>query len=179
MAQKLVPFVFGTLALMLLVAPTASAASVSLTIVAQESCSDSTYCFEVTQGDVTSIQPGDDVTVTFENDGASASVHNFYVAAQGDADVGGNTAESAAIANTTDVEPGDSTTVSFTAPSDASGLYFWCDVAGHEALGMYINQAYAGGNGGDGDGGDSSMPAWTMVVAFAAVSLALARRTRD
>lgn len=174
MARKFVLLALGTLAL-LLIAPTASAASVSLTIVAKENCADSSFCFEVTQGDAASVSPGDEVTVTFQNDGSSA--HNLYVAAQDDADVGGDTPESAAIQNTDEVPSGNSTTVTFTAPSDASGVYYWCDVAGHEQLGMYLNQGYAGGNGGDG--GDSPMPAWTMLVAFAAVGLALARRRRD
>ncbi len=173
MASKLVPIALGTLALLLLVAPTASAASVSVTIVAKENCASSTYCFEVTAGDVASIQPGDEVTVTFENDGTMD--HNLFVAASGDATPGGDTTQSVAFANTEDLDAGNSTTLTFTAPADASGLYYWCDVAGHEQLGMYLEQAYPGGNG---DGGGSPMPAWTMLVAFAAVSVALARRRR-
>lgn len=134
--------------------------SVSLTIVASDDCTEGTFCFEVTSGSLDDIDAGSEATVTFRNEGGTE--HNLYVARQSDAASDHtNTPASAAIANSSDLQSGEEETVTFTVPSDASGLYFWCDVAGHESLGMWLETSFDEPAGGDGP-----VPVWVALLAL-------------
>lgn len=168
---------------------------VSLTIEARDVCDgDQAFCLEVTEGDMDGVAPGDRVTVTYRNDGNTS--HNLYVIGSEDADpTHADTSSDNATAGTDgDVEPGDEATFDFVAPQGADGLYYWCDVPGHETQGMWLEASYAtGGNetgnetepaggpfgGGDGDqsptGPAPSLGAWA-VVAAALVGAFVARR---
>lgn len=162
-----------------------------MTVVAHESgCEgDRDFCFEVTEGDPGELSAGDEVEVTLRNPSENPSSHNLYVTTPDQADEEDrDTPEDAAIENTTTVEPGAETTMTFTVPDDADGLYWWCEISGHESLGMWLESAVASGEGGadgqdgaDGDtsGNDSPLPAGLALVALAGVALAAGvRRAR-
>lgn len=164
----------------LLTAPLAAAqgGTTELTIVAPQSsdCSDGkTYCFEVTEGSLSDISPGDEVTVTFKNEGQT--VHNLYVTQSSNADPNNeDTSGDAAIASTEDLDQGEEATITFTAPED--GTYFWCDVTGHEQMGMWLETSSAGTSDDSAetstsDGGQNSSPG-VGVGALAIVGLAAA-----
>lgn len=184
------------LAVVALVATATPAAAqdtdVRLTIEARDVCDgDEAFCLEVTEGDIESVAPGDRVTVTYRNAGNTS--HNLYVIESERADLThADTASDNATAGTDgDVEPEDEATFDFVAPDDASGLYYWCDVTGHETQGMWLDAEYAtDGNetgnqtepAGDPFGGDPTptegappLGAWA-VVAAALIAFAVARR---
>lgn len=95
------------------------AAPANVTVLIKEAgcASGTTYCLEPTEISVTS---GQDVTLSVKNVGANQ--HTFVLV-----DVAG--------ANTLDLAAGKAGEVKFTAP--APGEYkFYCDVPGHEQLGM-------------------------------------------
>ncbi len=160
--------------------------TIQVTAVAQSSdqCGDSTWCWDVTGA--SDIQPGDTVEVTVEvPDEAGQTTHNLYVADSG-YNEGGNTDPDTAIAGTDgDVEPGQTASFTFTAPSDASELYFWCDEGAHEQLGMWWTEDLAAGGADDGstdgagDGTDDaddqqSSPAIGLLAALVGLALVAA-----
>lgn len=154
--------------LLLLLAPAASADTVELTFEARESdCpGDRTYCFAV-EGDLGEVAPADTLRLTFRN--AGDIEHDLHVALLEDANVGEDTFASSAFFQIDAIGPGAETFANLTVPADAGGLYFWCDIAGHEQLGMWTEQDF----GGDDNG--APMVLWPAVVALAVAGL-LARR---
>lgn len=156
------------LALLLALAAPASADTVELTFEARESdCpGDRTYCFAV-EGDLGEVAPGDTVRVTFRN--AGDIDHNLLVARLDDANVGEDTFASSAFFEMASIGPGAEAFDNFTVPADAGGLYFWCDIAGHEQLGMWTEQDFGGEDNG------AALTLWPALVAVAVAGL-LARR---
>lgn len=162
--------------------------SVTATAGEQDDCpSGDTYCWLVEGAE--GIEPGDTVEVTVVNPSDNSVAHNFYVMFGAPAETGGNTDGSAADHSTDDVAPGEETTLSFEVPEDADEIYGWCDVAGHEQLGMWelweIGASGGGdggdggmdGNGTDGDGADAS-PGLGLLAALAGMGLAAAALAR-
>lgn len=150
-------------------------------------------CFLVTNGSLEDLPAGGTVHLMLEN--AGQLDHNVFVTDAANADENNaDTAGGDAIASTDTVSAGGNASVSFTVPSDAEALYLWCDVQGHEPLGMYLNatvsDAPASGNGTSDDGtGDEAgtdaeeeanpLPAPGAVLLASAVALAaLAHRRR-
>lgn len=151
-----------------------------VTILASEDCPDSTYCYEVTSGDLSNVSGGDTLEITFGNPAENSLNHNLHVALLSDADVGGDTDAGQAYANTTDIEPGETVSLTAQVPSGSDGVYLWCTVGVHESQGMYreVPTGSASG-GGDGSSGQNSSPGLGTafgVVALAGVALALTRR---
>lgn len=175
----------SVIAATLVLAPVASAHAGTdhLTIVAKDSgcASGESFCFEVTEGSLANVSAGDEVEITFKNEGSS--VHNLYVAELSDADPDRkDTPEDVAIASTDDLDGGEETTLSFTAPDGADGLYLWCDVSGHEQLGMWTDAPYSGGSaetsGSSDDAQKGSPGAGLIGVAIAGLGAALLFRRR-
>lgn len=111
-----------------------------VTLVARESgCPDGkTFCFEVEERP-SSLSPGDEVNLTFQNPSHNRGSHNVHVTTNDSADPAHqDTAASEAIANTSTIDPGETARTNFTVP-DAEGLYLWCDETGHEASGMWTS----------------------------------------
>lgn len=154
-------------------------------------------CFRVVNGTLDGFVQGMRVHVTLENVGSAP--HNAFVTSSADADSNHvDTPASAAINSSDTVEGGESTNLTFTVPSDADGLYFWCDVQGHEAGGMWLNATVSApaddangtdgtspppsGNGTDGDdGGDdeSTIPGPGALLLTGAATLAAVARRQD
>lgn len=117
-------------------------------------------CFRVTNGSLDGFVQGMRVHVMLENVGDNP--HNVYVTTSDQADDNNvDTPADAAINDSDTIDPGQSTNLTFTVPEDASGLYLWCEVGGHETLGMWlessVEEAPEAGNGtGETDGGDDS-----------------------
>lgn len=170
-----------------------SAQETSWTITAREedACpSDRTYCFDLSQA---SFEAGTTVNATFENPSDNGQTHDALVELDGTWDGShDDTANDDADAGAEDIAPGNSSSFAFTVPSDRSDFYLWCDVTGHETLGMWENIAITGlddGNGDDGgtdgggtDGGDEpSTPGFSAFAGVAAVgaALVLLRHRRD
>lgn len=128
---------------LLLIVPGVVAQGVELTIAARESgCpGDRDYCYEVVAGDLGDLEPGATVHVTFRNMGEVP--HELAMARMEEADPGGDTAESSAFFEIEPIAAGAEEEANFTVPRDTVGLYFWCDIAGHEALGMWMLQEFA------------------------------------
>lgn len=183
--------IFGLLALTLvtIMAPAAVAqdGTVTLTVEAKESGCVETYCWEF-EGDTDAIDAGATVEITVRNPNSNSANHNFFIkegsGAQGGTDPGSDT-----LASTDDLAPGEEETLRFTVPDDVDELYYWCDVAGHESLGMFGSWSVSsdgtdGGDGadgadGDGEGEANSQPGFGMLAALAALGLTafvLARR---
>lgn len=146
----------------------------TLTLVARESgCSQGkSLCFEVTEGTITAIQPGANVTVTLKNPAENDVTHNVHVARLGDANESHeDTAKAAAFANTTTLRPGEEETITFTVPEDAEGTYLWCDVTGHERAGMWweVPEKKTTGDTGQ-DGNQTPFPLVGGLVAVAAAA---------
>ncbi len=185
-------FIFGLLALALvtIMAPAAVADeghTITLTAEAKESGCRETYCWEF-DGDTDAIDAGATVEITVRNPSSNSANHNFFIkegsGAQGGTDPGSDT-----LASTDDLAPGEEETISFTVPDDVGELYFWCDVAGHESLGMFGSWSISsdgddgadGGDGadGDGEGEANSQPGFGLLAALTALGLTafvLARR---
>lgn len=152
----------------------------SVTIEARDSgCSGSQYCYVVTEGSLANATAGEQVEIVFKN--AGSIEHNLHVTTLSQADdANENTAGSAAFANTTNIESGNQTTLQFMVPSGANGLYLWCDVSGHEGLGMYKEVSFGGGgapaDGTDGGQNGSPFPTIPVLLALAGVAIVLRRR---
>lgn len=134
-------------------------------------CPDSNYCFDVVSGDESKVTGGNTVELEIRNPSDNSIQHNAHVADTSDADRGGDTPASAAFGNTNDVSPGETDTTTFTVPDGVETTYIWCDIAGHESGGMWL-EAGATGDGGDGGGGNGS-PGFTALGVLAGVGLAL------
>lgn len=151
-------------------------------------------CFRVTNGSLDGFVQGMRVHVMLENVGDNP--HNVYVTTSDEADENNvDTPADAAINNSDTIDPGESTNLTFTVPGDASGLYFWCDVDGHETLGMWLDASVSsapaddedgtdgeanesGSNTSDGDGEDDGNPIPAPGLAILGLAGALAAAMR-
>lgn len=94
-------------------------------------------CFHVVEGSPDDLETGMLVNITLENVGDNP--HNIYVTDEENADTDTrDTSPDDAIAGSDTIDPGEETQFMFTIPDDTEGLYFWCDVGPHEALGMHL-----------------------------------------
>lgn len=107
-----------------------------MTVIAQTSdCPEDRELCYGTENAPSRLEPGEEVTVTFRNEGRTD--HSLYVANGSRADDGHrDTPASAAFANTGQIEPGSQTNLTVTVPH-AGSLYLWCEVSDHEAQGMW------------------------------------------
>ncbi len=127
------------LAAALLAATPAASAKVHLTIeVKEKDCGDGIWCFDVVEGSMSDIAPGEEIAITFRNTGGSA--HQLDVTTKAHMDAAHETtSRDDNIANTTtNIEAGGEETISFTVPADAKGIYLFCGISGHEQLGMWL-----------------------------------------
>ncbi len=149
----------------------------TFTIEARESgCSGSSFCFVPTEGNPQNATPGDQVTIIFENPSSNSQSHNFHVTTIDNADTANrDTSGDAAYASTGDVAPGEQEELTFLVPSGSEGIYWWCDIGGHEAQGMYLALDFTGGGADDGQNG-SPFPTLGALVAVAGLALAVKRR---
>ncbi len=129
---------------LLAIAPllTADASSLSLTLHGHgQDCTDARFCFTIEEGNLTNLTPGTTVSLTFENH--DTAIHNVYVAPLDQANPNrASTNPDHALATTQDLGPGQQDRITFTAPTNTTGLYFWCEVSSHEAHGMYLEAPY-------------------------------------
>lgn len=155
-----------TLLALLLLPLVPAASAVDLTIEARDAnCpGEEAYCFIVT-GDLDDVEGGATVNVTFRN--AGRIEHELSAALLENADVGGDTPKSAAFFEIDPIDAGEEETGSFVVPEDAGGIYLWCDVAGHEQLGMYTEAEFEGA----GDNG-APLGVWPALVAVGVAVLA-------
>lgn len=169
---------------------------VHVTATAQESgCpGERTFCWETEMDG--SISAGDNVKVTVVNPQESSSEHDFFATwgaydqEHQDTEPGNDSA-----GTNGSIAPGEETSFNFTVPDDAETLYYWCDISGHEQLGMYGTwnvTASDGGHdhgdhphdddttdGGGSDDGQQSSPGVGLLAALAGLALvafALGRR---
>lgn len=172
------------LASVLLVGPVATAhgGDHQLTISAKEDgCpAGQTFCFEITAGSVTDLSAGDQVSITLRNDGQG--LHNLYVTTMDERDASHrDTAATGTLAKSDDLDGGERSEISFTVPASGSGLYFWCDVSGHEQLGMWMEVPTSSGSGRGGAGDEqngSPGPAGILLIGLLALgALTMRRRT--
>lgn len=130
-----------------------------LTIAAREAddCPDgSSYCFVVTEGDLSELGPNTTVRLTFVNEGTM--IHNVAVTRLRDADPAHEETPMMGLFAGSDEEVpvNASQTFFFHIPADAGGVYLWCHVLGHEQLGMWLQVSFDGTAAGDGhDAGDN------------------------
>jgi hypothetical protein len=129
------------------------------------------FCFEVVEGNVADIGPGTQVEIIFRNDGAAT--HTLDVTTYANRDPGHtDTSPDGELAGSGDISGGDATTIQFTVPADAEGIYFWCDVSGHEQLGMWMESSFSGQEGSPvSDPAPSFVAASLAVVALAVILL--------
>lgn len=147
----------------------------------ESGCSGSQYCYEATEGDLSNISAGDNVKIFFENPDSNSAAHNIHVTLPDDADSSNeDTPESAAFASSETIDPGEEVEIQFQVPSGSDGVYLWCDVSGHESLGMWEELTFEGdGGGGGGDAGQNGAPFPTAgaILALAGLALVLKRRS--
>lgn len=148
--------------------------TVEMTITAMETgCGDTTYCWEVEANGA--FQPGDTLEITVVNPGSNTQQHNLYIMDGTPEQEGGGSEADDASWNTEMISPGEEASLTVEVPEDTEALYFWCEVGGHENLGMYGTLS-AGQDGGDGTGtggdGQSSSPGLGLVAALAGLALA-------
>jgi hypothetical protein len=162
-----------------------------------QSCEDpdKNDCYRVTEGSLEGFAQGMDVHIVLENVGSAP--HNIFVTESANADDNNlDTAGEDAINSSATVEPGEVTNLTFTVPADAEGLYFWCDVETHEALGMWMEAQVAtelqvepsdpadegnetgGGNGSDDVGRFLPAPGPIAALASSFVAGLILRRRR-
>ncbi len=172
-----------------LVTPVAAQDSTTVEITAtavEGDCGDRTYCWEIDQSGP--FQPGDTLEITVVNPGSNSQQHNFYLMNGTPEQEGGGTDGDDAEWSTEDLSPGDEEMLTVTVAQDVDELYYWCDIGGHETLGMWgtltagqdggsdgtdNGSSQDGGTGGtsSGDGAQSS-PGLGLVAALAGISLA-------
>lgn len=120
-------------------------------------------CFRVVNGSMDGFVAGMRIHLTLVNVGSAP--HNVYVTEEANADqLRIDTAGDDAINNTATIDPDANASTIFDVPDDAEGLYFWCDIDGHEAGGMWITASVEqpvdeppeGGTGGANDTGNDS-----------------------
>jgi plastocyanin len=161
----------ATVALVAAAAPALAQADASVTIEAPAECQETTFCYEVAEGSLDEIEPGDDVEITFRNQ-ASAE-HNLWVADLADVTPGDGSEPEDGLNGTEQIAEGEEATVTVTAP-DGEGLYLWCDVPGHEQGGMYIEAPYES----EASGGQQSPAVGPAALAAVLGAAALAVRRR-
>lgn len=128
----------AALSTMLVAMPVMAQASLTIEVKEKGCGGDHVWCFQVTEGDLDDISPGEEVTILFKNTGDSPHQLDIVTLADMDPDRE-RTSRSDAIANTTaSMAVGAQETITFTVPADAEGLYLFCGVAGHEGLGMWL-----------------------------------------
>lgn len=94
-------------------------------------------CFRVVEGSLEGFEQDTSVHIMLENVGSTA--HNLFVTEAANADpMNLDTAGEDAFAETETIDPGETANLTFVVPQDAGGLYLWCDVQTHEALGMWL-----------------------------------------
>lgn len=155
-------------------AQTAQPTSVELTFIGKDSgCpGGKSMCFELAQGSLADLAPGAVVHLRFENEGNL--MHMLMVTTPDKADSNHRaTPEYAALpgGGIEDVPAGGSGNTTFTVPSDATGLYFWCGVPGHEVSGMWLSTTFGGSSSGK-----APMPIWTSLAGLALTASFLRRR---
>jgi len=154
--------------------------TVNLTVEALESgCpSGKTYCFKETSGNLDDVQPGSVVKVTFTNKGTTP--HEVTVVDYADRNPEHrNTPRNDSLGASERNMAGDATDeFEFTVPSDATGLYLWCSVPGHEQLGMWLEQSFSGGNGETTSKGSPGVGAIGLLVALGVALVALGARRK-
>lgn len=130
--------------------------TVEITATALEGgCGDRTFCWETDASG--SFQPGDTLEITVVNAESNSQQHNLYLMNGTPEQEGGGTDPAEAGWNTDDLAPGEEETLTLTVGQDVEELYYWCDIGGHENLGMYgtltAGDSQDGGDGSDGDDG--------------------------
>lgn len=177
-----------------LVAPVAAQEGDTVEIIltaVEGGCGDRTYCWETDQSGP--FQPGDTLEITVVNPESNRQQHNLYLMNGTPEQEGGGSDGDQAGWNTSDLAPGEEETLTVTVGQSTEELYYWCDIGGHETLGMWdtltAGQENATGDdgsngpGGDGDGSDGdggtddgdgaqSSPGLGLVAALAGLSLA-------
>lgn len=94
-------------------------------------------CYRVVEGSLDDFEQDTSVHIMLENVGSTA--HNLFVTEAANADpMNVDTAGEDAFAETETIDPGETANLTFVVPEDAEGLYLWCDVQTHEALGMWL-----------------------------------------
>ncbi len=148
------------LAATLMLAPAqAQQADLTLTLEADDAdgCLDQQAldCFRIADGSLDTLQTGMLVHITLQNVGDNP--HNVYVTPQSSADTDTrDTNPDDAINGSETIDPGEETTLVFTVPDDAEGLYLWCEVGTHEAFGMYLTADIEQAPDGDDDPDDGA-----------------------
>lgn len=130
-------------------------ADVNVTIEARQSgCPDGrTFCLEVTEGNLSGIDPGLTVNATYVNPTGNFP-HSLYFADHEDADPNHtDTPAEAAYAQTNTTQGGEAESARFTVPDGADTVYVWCDESQHEAQGMYLHGPDATHDNGTDDNG--------------------------
>lgn len=128
-----------------------------------------TMCFVETTGNLSRMMPGQHVDVEFNNVGTTR--HMWMVTDGKNMDsMHRNTEHHMAMAQMEDVEPGQMMNTSFTVPSGAPSLYFWCGEAGHEQLGMWLEQSIQ-----SSDVDSTPLPGWIAVLGLLGALFALRR----
>lgn len=100
-------------------------------------------CLVVLDGSLADLKPGDTVNITFVNQ--DEDEHDLAVTTTALMDpTHHDTAWSSAIGHTAqDVEGNTAQSFEFTIPANAAGLYLWCDIPGHEDMGMWIQVTFS------------------------------------
>lgn len=94
-------------------------------------------CYHVVNGTLEGFEQGMVVHVELTN--AGSAPHNVYVTESANADPNNvDTSGDDAINGTDTISEGEETGMMFQVPEDAGGLYFWCEIDGHETLGMWL-----------------------------------------
>lgn len=136
-------------------------------------------CLLSTGQSLDAFQPGQRVFLIYENQ--ASDDHNLYVTTVDRADPAReNTDGSQAIAHSAIfVAPGQSEEFAVDVPTDATGLYFWCDLGNHEALGLRLVHEWSTQDDGDAEGGapGPGFAALLLVVVGLAVAGGHWRRT--
>lgn len=181
---------FGAMALMLVaaLAPVATAqtgGNVTVTALENGCPGGRTFCFEhAVDGQLT---PGTEISFTFVNAEENQAPHNLYVTLDQDYDEDNAQSDAAeAEGNTEDLPPGEEATFTVMLASNAQQIYYWCDVVGHESLGMWGTIPVESANGGTGDdtppgdgeeeSGSPGPGALALLAAAALGAVALGRR---
>jgi uncharacterized cupredoxin-like copper-binding protein len=173
------------LALTLLAGPvltpaSAHGAAYDLTVEASEDCPDTTYCFEVTEGSVDEVAPGEEVNLTIVNPEDNSRDHNLYVTTIGQASEDRDTDASAAEKNTDTVSPGEQASLEYFVPQGADGLYVWCDVGVHENQGMYLEIPFTEDASNPGEEETNNSPGLGVATLIGTLAvIALLSRQRD
>jgi hypothetical protein len=152
----------------------------TITIEASEDCPNRTYCFEVTSDSLDDVAPGEETTIKYVNPDSNSLNHNLKVTTKAKADTDNrDTANSAAFAETENLEPGERTELNFTVPAASDGIYLWCGVGVHEEQGMYrmvsFGSAEDSGNDGGSQNGSPGPGALVAVLGAAGAAVALRR----